>query len=200
MKESTKKKRREKGSMVKKRLRTTGLDHMVVCTIKLLLFNFLGAYVPTMPVLCLYYACTMSTMPVLCLLSLCYAYYACTMSTILTMPTMLVLCLHCVYYAYYACTCIICLLCLFITTDTLLLEQDVATVKDGLNISSERFSKSFVILSTKLHHIVLFEKLHSEIQIKSSHIMHINSFYSMRPTSTSIKIKSNELLFIYDKL
>ena len=132
------------------------LDHMVVCTIKLLLFNFLGAYVPTMPVVCLHYvyhACSMSTMPVLCLLSLCYAYYACTMSIILTMPTMLVLYLHSVYYAYYVCTCIICLLCLFITTDTLLLEQGVATVKDGLNISSERFSKSFVVLSTKVHHI-----------------------------------------------
>ena len=67
----------------------------------------------------------MSTMPVLCL------YNACTLSTML----------------------VLCLLCLFITTDTLLLEQDVATVKDGLNISSERFSKSIVVLSIKLHHI-----------------------------------------------
>ena len=53
---------------------------------------------PTMSVLCLYYAyyaCTMPTMPVLCLH---YAYYACTM------PTMPVLCLLCLYYAYYACT------------------------------------------------------------------------------------------------
>ena len=82
----------------------------------------------------LYYACTMSTISVLCLLCLYYVYYACTM------PTMIVLCL-------------LCLLCLFITTDTLLMEQDIATVKDGLNISSERFSKSFVVLSTKLHHI-----------------------------------------------
>ena len=69
---------------------------------------------PTMSVLCLYYAyyaCTMPTMPVLCLY---YAYYACTM------PTMPVLCLLCLYYAYYACTMptmpVLCLLCLFITT------------------------------------------------------------------------------------
>ena len=63
------------------------------------------------------------------------------------MSTMPALCLLCLYYVYYACTCE---LCLFITTDTLLLEQDVATVKDGLNIFSERFSKSFVILSNQV--------------------------------------------------
>ena len=101
----------------------------------------------TLPQLCLYNACIMSTMPVLCLyyryvyyactmlvLSLYYVYYACTMSTIS------VLYLLCLYYAcsvYYACTCVPCLF--FITTDTLSLEQDVATVKDGLTISSERF-------------------------------------------------------------
>ena len=83
----------------------------------------------TIFVLCLYYvyyACTKTTMPVLCL------YYA------FTMPVLYL------YYVYYACTCV---LCLFATTDTLLQEQDVATVKDGLNISSERFSKSFVVLA-----------------------------------------------------
>ena len=77
----------------------------------------------------------MSTLLVLSLQCLYYAY------------TMLLLCL---YLVYYVC---ICVLCLFITTDTFLLEQDVATVKDELNISSEQFSKSFVVLATKLHHI-----------------------------------------------
>ena len=57
-------------------------------------------------------------------------------------------------YHHYACTVpTILVLCLFITTDTLLPEQDGITDKDAPYIFSERFSKSFVVLSTKLHHI-----------------------------------------------
>ena len=126
-------------------------------------------YACTMLVLCLYYvyyACTMSTISVLCplcLQSLYYACYACTMSTMpvlcllclyydCTMSTMLVLCLLCLYYVYYVC---IYVLCLFITPTLLYWNKMLlqTTVKDGLNIFSERFSKSFVVLSTKLHHI-----------------------------------------------
>ena len=62
-------------------------------------------------------------------------YYACTMAVL------------CLYHVYYVCTCV---LCLFITTNTLLLEQEVATVKDGLNISSECVSKSFVFLVNQI--------------------------------------------------
>ena len=63
-----------------------------------------------------------------------------------------------------------CLLCLFISTDTLLLERDVTAVKDGPNISSERFLKSFVVLSTKLHHRGLF--LLVNFALGCQHVLH----------------------------
>ena len=45
-----------------------------------------------------------------------------------------------------------------------------------------------------------FWKIALRDPIESSHIMHINSFYSIRPILTSIKYRSIELLFVYDKL
>ena len=52
-------------------------------------------------------------------------------------------------YVYYSCTCVLYLLCLFITTNTLLLEQDVATVKDG-HIFFRRFLKIICGLVNKV--------------------------------------------------
>ena len=57
-----------------------------------------------------HYGCTMPTIPVLCLY---YAYYTCTMPN---MPVLCLLCPYYDYYVYYTCTCVLCLLCLFITT------------------------------------------------------------------------------------
>ena len=123
-------------------------------TVLCLYYVYYACAMPVLCLLCLYYACTMPTMPVLCL------YYACTMSTIFVLC---LLCLYYVYHAYYTCTMpVLCLLCLYLCT---MLTMPIYNhrhsftgtrccyIQDGLNISSERFSKSFVALSTKLHHI-----------------------------------------------